>query len=141
MRTSTAPMRAASSVDKEQASEAVSPGRGLAGQLLDPPLRLQQQRLRNRQPERLGSLEVDHQLELRGLLDGEVSRFGPFQDLVDMACGFSKKIRRVRSVAHQAASRDEAPIPLHCGEAMLECQCSDLSLPVPRAQQWVWEDQ
>src|SRR2546425_8235113 len=40
--------------------------------LLDELIRPQQQRLRNRQPEGLGGLQVNHQLELRGLLDGEI---------------------------------------------------------------------
>jgi hypothetical protein len=40
--------------------------------LLDDLVRPQQERLRDRQAERLGGLEVDDQLELRGLLDGEV---------------------------------------------------------------------
>ena len=37
-------------------------------------------RLRDRQTERLGGLEVDHQLELDRLLDWEVGRLGAFED-------------------------------------------------------------
>src|SRR5207245_1174491 len=46
-------------------------GRGLAGQhaLLDHVVRPQQHRLRNGQAETLRRLEVDHKLELGGLLD------------------------------------------------------------------------
>jgi hypothetical protein len=32
----------------------------------------------------LGSLKVDDQIELYWLLDGQVSRIGPFQDLADL---------------------------------------------------------
>jgi hypothetical protein len=46
--------------------------------LLDDLIRLQQDRLRDRQPERLGGLEVDDQLELLWLLDGEVAGLGTF---------------------------------------------------------------
>src|SRR5215471_693702 len=38
--------------------------------------------LRNREAEGLGGLQVDHQLELAGLLHGEVAGPGAFQDLV-----------------------------------------------------------
>ena len=37
--------------------------------LLDHLVRAQQQRLRNREPKGVGSLQVDHQLEFRRLLD------------------------------------------------------------------------
>jgi hypothetical protein len=40
--------------------------------LLDDLVRSQQDRLRDCEAERLGRLHVDHQLELRGLLDGQV---------------------------------------------------------------------
>ena len=43
------------------------------GTLLDDLIRTQQQRRRDREPERLRGLEVDHQLELRRLLDGEIA--------------------------------------------------------------------
>ena len=44
-----------------------------------------QERLRDRQAEGLGSFEVDDQLELGGLLDGEVAGLRSFEDLVDVA--------------------------------------------------------
>jgi hypothetical protein len=50
--------------------------------LLDDLVRPQQQRLRHRQAERLGRFEVDHELELRGLLDWKVSWLGPFRILM-----------------------------------------------------------
>jgi hypothetical protein len=45
---------------------------------LDQLVRPLEQRRRDREPERIRGLEVDHQLELRGLLDGEVGRLGAF---------------------------------------------------------------
>jgi len=53
-------------------------GRGLAGQhaLLDQLVRPYQERLRNRESERLGGLEIDDQLERRRLLDGKVGGLG-----------------------------------------------------------------
>jgi hypothetical protein len=41
-------------------------------ELLDHLIRAPQERRRDRQAERLGRLEVDHQLELRRLLDGQI---------------------------------------------------------------------
>ena len=52
------------------------------GRSFDDLIRAQQQRRRDREAERLGGLQVDHQLELRGLLDGEVARLGTLDDLV-----------------------------------------------------------
>src|SRR5262245_63624730 len=50
--------------------------------LLDDVIRPQQQRLRDRQTERFSGLHVEDQLELRGLLDGQVGRLGALEDLV-----------------------------------------------------------
>jgi hypothetical protein len=50
--------------------------------LLDHLVRLQQQRLRNGQPQCFSRLEVDDQLEFCGLLDGQVTRLGAPEDLV-----------------------------------------------------------
>ena len=49
--------------------------------LLDYVVRPQQQRLRDREPERLRRLQIDHQFELRGLLDGEIGGLRAFKDL------------------------------------------------------------
>src|SRR4029450_12752288 len=51
--------------------------------LLDHLVRSQKQRLRDRQTECLGGLEVDGQLELRRLLDGQIRRLGSVQGLVE----------------------------------------------------------
>ena len=60
--------------------------------LLDHLVRLQQQQRRNRQAQRLGRLRIDDQLELRGLLDGQISRLGAFQELVDVDCGAPSQV-------------------------------------------------
>ena len=51
-----------------------------------------QQRRRDRQAEGLGGLEVDDQLELRRLLDGQVGGLGAFQDLVHVERGAPEEI-------------------------------------------------
>src|SRR2546426_1771626 len=67
--------------------------------LLDHLVRPSQHRRRDRQAERLGRLEVNHQLELRRLLHGEVSRFSTFQDLVDIDGAASGARMRLRTTA------------------------------------------
>ena len=57
------------------------------GALLDHFIRPPQHRRRDRQAERLRSLEVDDKLKLGGLLDGEVCRLRTLQDLVDQGGG------------------------------------------------------
>src|SRR6266545_5721924 len=51
---------------------------------LDDLIRPHQHRLRDRQPEGLRGLQVDHQLELGGLLDGQVGRLRSSQDAIDL---------------------------------------------------------
>jgi hypothetical protein len=59
------------------------------------------------EPKRLGGLHVDHQLELGRLLNGQFARFGPFQDLSDIACRAAIKIRIVYAVSDQPPGIDE----------------------------------
>src|SRR5688572_17920731 len=71
--------------------------------LLDDSIRSRQHRLMDRHSQRFRSAEIDHQLELRRLLDGEVGGLGSSQDLVDMSRGAPGEDVEVRAVAHQAA--------------------------------------
>jgi len=57
-----------------------------AGPLFDHLIRPLQERRRDREGEGPGGLEVDHQPELRGLLDREVGWFRTFEDPVDEGC-------------------------------------------------------
>jgi hypothetical protein len=56
------------------------------------------------QAQHLGGLEVDDQLELGGLLDGQITRSGTPQYLVDIRRGATKQVGIVWSVGHKAAS-------------------------------------
>src|SRR5574341_1637802 len=62
------------------------------------------QRLGDRQAERLGSLEVNDQLEFRRLLHGQVSGLGTLENLVHVGSGASEQVGVDRAVGHQAAS-------------------------------------
>src|SRR5438128_7931587 len=48
---------------------------------------LEEEHGRNREAESLSGLEVDHELELGGLLHGQVPRLGPLQNLVHIGGG------------------------------------------------------
>ena len=55
--------------------------------------------MRDRQPERLGGLEIDHQLEFGRLLDRKIGGLGAFKDLSDVDARQVKGAREARSVA------------------------------------------
>jgi hypothetical protein len=76
----------------------------MAGALLDHLVRPQQQGLRDRQAQRLGGLEVNDQLELGRLLDGEVGGLGTLEDSVRRT---SRRAKRVRSTAKLCAASDQ----------------------------------
>ena len=53
----------------------------------DHPVRAKQHRLRDRYAERLGRFHVDHQLELRRLLDWQIRGLRALEDLVHVGGG------------------------------------------------------
>ena len=68
-----------------------------------------EQRWRDGEPERLSSLEIDHQLELGRLLDWQVGRLCPPQNHIDIIGGASEQVRKVWSVRHQSTRFDVLP--------------------------------
>src|SRR5207245_7615768 len=58
--------------------------------LLDHVVCAQQQRLRDRESERYRGLEVDHELELGGLFDWQITGFCALENLVHVAGGAPK---------------------------------------------------
>src|SRR5260370_24153433 len=62
--------------------------------------------LRDCQPERLGGLQVDHQLELRRLLDGKVGRLSAPEDSIDVTGRTPEPAKLIRRVGHEATSLD-----------------------------------
>src|SRR5215468_4820530 len=88
-------------------------------QLLDDLVRPRQHRRRDREAERLGGLEVDHQLELRRLLDRKVSGLGTLEDLVDVEGGALRQTAQIRSIRHQAPGVDEQSTSKRRGQSVL----------------------
>src|SRR5262249_12323099 len=60
-----------------------------------------EQRRREGESERFCRLEVDKELELSGLINRDVARFGPFQDLVHVIGHAPEQLRQIHGVTHQ----------------------------------------
>src|SRR5262245_24034713 len=82
---------------------------------------------RHFEPERLGGLEVDHQLELCGLLDGQVGGLGALEDLVHVGSGAPSQISAVHSIGHKAPGIDKLPLIVHGRQPMLCRQVHEAS--------------
>src|SRR5262249_7116452 len=63
-------------------------------------------RRRHIEAERLGSPEIDNELELGRLLDRDAACLRPAQDLVDQVTGPPKQVRQIGPVGDQAACLD-----------------------------------
>jgi hypothetical protein len=53
------------------------------------------QRRRNSETERLGGLEIDNQIELGRLLHGQVGRFCPAQNFINIVAAVAPEVREV----------------------------------------------
>src|SRR4030095_1693428 len=95
--------------------------------LLDDLIGPLQQRLRDGEADRLGRLEVDDQLELRGLLDGQVAGLGAFQDLVHVGGGAPLQVKKVCAIGHKTASLRVLAVPIYRWQAPLRRELCDLS--------------
>src|SRR6266849_9075007 len=81
----------------------------------------QQERRRDRQADGLGRPVVDHQLELCGLLDREVSRISPLQDLIHVGGGAPVQVWVIRPKGHEATRLDELPGSRNGRQPALAC--------------------
>src|ERR1700730_4108123 len=66
-----------------------------------------EQRRWDRQSERLGGLEIDHQLELGRLFDRKVARPGAFENPIDVVGHAPSQVEEPHAVGHQAACEHE----------------------------------
>src|SRR5215470_12935426 len=90
--------------------------------LLDQLVGAREQRRRDRQPERLGDLDVNDQLELSRLLDGEVGGLGTLEDLVHDGGSPPEEEGGVRPVRHQAPRIWELTQGVHGRQAAASSQ-------------------
>src|SRR5712692_8834224 len=95
---------------------------------MDHLVRPHQERRRDRQPEGLGGLEIDDQVELGRALDWQLTGFGALEDRSHVASGASKKIGEVRSVGEEPARLSEDRHErANRGEPMLEGRVGNVS--------------
>ncbi len=78
--------------------------------------------------ERLGGRQVDDEIELDRLLDRQVGRLCPAQDLIDIVAGAPVKIQEVRSIGHQTAGFGELPKTVHRRQSCAQRQGVDAGL-------------
>src|ERR1700687_2633604 len=92
----------------------------------DPLILPLQERRRDRQPEGLGGLEVDDQLELGRLFDGQIAGLGAFQDLVHVEGSSPKQVREDGAIGRETPRIDVPANVIHHGELVFCCQLSNL---------------
>src|SRR5258706_14321592 len=87
--------------------------------LLDDFVGAYQKRLRNLEAQCPGSLAVDHQFKFRGLLDGQVTRLGAFENLVHIVSGTPGQVVQAHAVGHQTPGFHEfRPVVYHWKPAL-----------------------
>src|SRR3954453_3978630 len=67
-------------------------------------------------------LEIDTQLEFGGLVKGDVSRIGTFENLVDEVGEAAKNVRSIYRISHQSAHFDIFSNGINCGDAVFSGQ-------------------
>src|SRR5215470_5792019 len=81
--------------------------------------------MRNGETKCLGGLDVDDQLELGGLLHGEVAGLSALENPVHVSRRASKDLGITRPVGDQASRLDESPLFEHGGHPISERQLGE----------------
>src|SRR5262245_54065165 len=66
----------------------------------------QQERLGDRQAQRLGGRQINGEVELGRLLDRDVARLRTTQNFIDITSSAPEKVQKVRSIGHQTSRFD-----------------------------------
>src|SRR5262245_3116934 len=86
-----------------------------------------QEWLRDGEAKRLRSLEIDDEFVFRRLLDRKVTRFGTFEDSIDIASSLPEHVSLVRSIRNQSAVPRKKRKIVHCRQAVSIHQRDDCS--------------
>src|SRR5215471_835279 len=81
---------------------------------------------RDGEPERLGSFQVDNQLELGGLNDRHIGRLLAFEDTPYIQPALAVAVRKMWSVAHKATRIDKFLLEINGWHGMARRQCDKL---------------
>jgi hypothetical protein len=76
-------------------------------------IRPREQRRRDREVEGLGGLQIDDQLELGWLIDGEIARFGSFQDPIHKHSSAALRVSKARPIRDEGTCLGTLPIALN----------------------------
>src|SRR4030095_10317143 len=102
-----------SSTSRSAQQGTVMPSRSARACLLDHLIRLEKKRRGDGQAERLGGLEVDDQLELRGLLDRQVRRLGTLENFVRIGGSSAPLVNPVRPIGEKATNLHKLAALIH----------------------------
>src|SRR5215831_1985512 len=94
--------------------------------LLDHLVRLQQHARRDREPEGLGRLQVEDELKLHRLLDGQVGGLGAFEELVHIGSGAAEEVTYAWSIGHQTVGHSPGPSAGYARQVLLGGELGDL---------------
>src|SRR3977135_3810714 len=103
-------------------------GAGGVSSLLDQPVRTNLQRLRYRYANLLRRFHVDHELELRRLLDGKVRGIRAPEDLRDIHRGTAAQLRDAGTVGHEPAGLRKRAVCAHRRQPSLHRQLCNSSV-------------
>src|SRR5215467_8542598 len=87
---------------------------------------------RDSQPECLGGFQVDDQLELGRLLDGQIGRLGALEDPVHEDRGASLQVKIVCAIDDESAGFPVLPYPTYRRQPRLHREVCDLLLLIPK---------
>src|SRR5262249_3329182 len=85
-----------------------------------------EQPVRNLEPERLGSLEVDQEFKFGGLHDREVRRPLALENATCVDATLAKCVTGVGTIRHQAAGQGKLALNSHGREMIASSECDDL---------------
>src|SRR6516164_11092578 len=92
---------------------------------------------RHREAKRLCGLKVDYQLELGRLLDWQVARISPFENLVYVPRRAPKDPIQARTIGNQAARIGEFPEAVDTGKSVVQSKIGELFEMM--VHQWIRE--
>src|SRR5260370_10641605 len=77
-----------------------------------------EQRRRHLEAERLGGLQVDHELVLGGRLHRKAGRLLAFKNTINVTGRTPERTDRIRAIGNQAASGDESTLEVDRGQSV-----------------------
>src|SRR5262245_21912199 len=79
----------------------------------DDSIRPRQHVRRDRQPDLLGSFEINHELELHGLLHRKIGGLGTFENLGHIYCGAAVQVSNAGSIGHETTGDCKGTQPIN----------------------------